>query len=175
MGGGTFHIYYSEHDIRRAFKRVSTRKAAGPDGISGGVLKLCADQLVPVFTKTSTCPWLSLWYPHASKGPPRPACLITIAQWNSPWQGKVPWASGSRITSAADWTHNGLLTILTDQQKTPKTYPPHYPILPGLVRELCEISDTAVGSLITENNEKEYLKEVPLIPRQQPPPERLHE
>lgn len=89
--------------------------------------------------------------------------------------GKVLWASGSRITSAADWTHNGLLTILTDQQKTPKTYPPHYPILPGLVRELCEISDTAVVSLITGNNEKEYLKKVPLIPRQQPPPERLQE
>ncbi len=43
-------ITLSEHDIRRAFKHVNTKKAAGPDGISGRVLKLCADQLAPVFT-----------------------------------------------------------------------------------------------------------------------------
>jgi len=30
--------------------RVNTRKAAGPDGISGQVLKTCANQLAPVFT-----------------------------------------------------------------------------------------------------------------------------
>lgn len=40
----TFTI--SEHDVR-----VNTRKAAGPDGISGRVLKPCADQLAPVFTE----------------------------------------------------------------------------------------------------------------------------
>ncbi|MFY0323997.1 RNA-directed DNA polymerase, partial [Bacillus sp. YIM B13585] len=45
----TFTI--SEHDVRRAFKRVNTRKAAGPDGITGRVLKACADQLAPVFTE----------------------------------------------------------------------------------------------------------------------------
>ncbi|KAK3509541.1 hypothetical protein QTP70_001400 [Hemibagrus guttatus] len=41
----------SEHDVRRAFSRVNTRKAAGPDGISGRVLRACADQLTPVFTE----------------------------------------------------------------------------------------------------------------------------
>ncbi|KAK3541242.1 hypothetical protein QTP86_016911 [Hemibagrus guttatus] len=41
----------SEHDVRRAFRRVNTRKAAGPDGISGRVLRACADQLAPVFTE----------------------------------------------------------------------------------------------------------------------------
>jgi len=30
--------------------RVNTRKAAGPDGICGGVLKTCANRLAPVFT-----------------------------------------------------------------------------------------------------------------------------
>ncbi|KAK1796912.1 hypothetical protein P4O66_000991 [Electrophorus voltai] len=35
---------------RRVFKRVNTKKAAGPDGICGRVLKACADQLAPVFT-----------------------------------------------------------------------------------------------------------------------------
>ena len=51
MGGRTCHTYHpSEPDVRRVFKHVNTKKAAGPDGISGRVLKLCADQLVPVFT-----------------------------------------------------------------------------------------------------------------------------
>jgi len=40
----------TEHDVRRALMRVNTRKAAGPDGISGRVLKTCANQLAPVFT-----------------------------------------------------------------------------------------------------------------------------
>lgn len=40
----------SEHDVRRALRRVNSRKAAGPDGIPGRVLKSCADQLAPVFT-----------------------------------------------------------------------------------------------------------------------------
>ncbi|KAK1786692.1 hypothetical protein P4O66_017091 [Electrophorus voltai] len=39
-----------ESDVRRVFKRVNTRKAVGPDGICGRVLKVCADQLAPVFT-----------------------------------------------------------------------------------------------------------------------------
>jgi len=30
--------------------RVNTRKAAGPDSISGQVLKICVNQLAPVFT-----------------------------------------------------------------------------------------------------------------------------
>ncbi|KAK3521381.1 hypothetical protein QTP70_004129 [Hemibagrus guttatus] len=41
----------SEHDVRRAFRRANTRKAAGPDGISGRVPRACVDQLVPVFTE----------------------------------------------------------------------------------------------------------------------------
>lgn len=40
----------SEHDVKRAFKPVNTKKTAGQDDISVQVLKLCANQLVPVFT-----------------------------------------------------------------------------------------------------------------------------
>ncbi len=43
-------ITVSEDEVRRAFKRVNVRKAAGPDGITGRVLRSCADQLVGLFT-----------------------------------------------------------------------------------------------------------------------------
>ncbi|KAK1803894.1 hypothetical protein P4O66_003838 [Electrophorus voltai] len=43
-------LIITESDVRRVFKRVNNRKAAGPDGICGRVLKACADQLAPVFT-----------------------------------------------------------------------------------------------------------------------------
>ncbi len=37
-------------DVTRSFKRVNIRKAVGPDGIPGRVLKACAYQLAGVFT-----------------------------------------------------------------------------------------------------------------------------
>ena len=40
-----------EHEVRCVLKSVSTRKAAGPDGVSGKVLNSCANQLAGVFTK----------------------------------------------------------------------------------------------------------------------------
>ncbi|KAK1786195.1 hypothetical protein P4O66_017906, partial [Electrophorus voltai] len=43
-------LIITESDVRRVFKRMNTRKAMGPDGICGRVLKACADQLAPVFT-----------------------------------------------------------------------------------------------------------------------------
>ncbi|KAK1795621.1 hypothetical protein P4O66_001118 [Electrophorus voltai] len=46
-----------ESDVRRVFKRVNTRKVAGPDGICRRVLKACADQLAPVlFHPASSIP-----------------------------------------------------------------------------------------------------------------------
>lgn len=39
-----------EHEVRRVLRAVSTRKAAGPDGVTGRVLKACADQLSGIFT-----------------------------------------------------------------------------------------------------------------------------
>ncbi len=39
-----------EDEVRRALKRVNVRKAAGPDGITGRVLRSCADQHAGLFT-----------------------------------------------------------------------------------------------------------------------------
>ncbi len=43
-------ITVSEDEVRRALKSVNVRKAAGPDGITGRVLRSCADQLAGLFT-----------------------------------------------------------------------------------------------------------------------------
>ncbi len=43
-------ITMSEDEVRRELKRVNVRKAAGPDGITGHVLRSCADQLAGLFT-----------------------------------------------------------------------------------------------------------------------------
>ncbi len=40
----------SEDEVQRELKRVNVRKAAGPDGITGRVLRSCADQLAGLFT-----------------------------------------------------------------------------------------------------------------------------
>ncbi len=45
-----YAITLSEDDVRRELKRVNIRKAAGPDGITGRVLRSCADQLAGLFT-----------------------------------------------------------------------------------------------------------------------------
>ncbi len=45
------HVFtVSEDDVRRELRRVNVRKAAGPDGITGSVLRSCADQLAGLFT-----------------------------------------------------------------------------------------------------------------------------
>lgn len=44
-------------DVRRVLRAVNPRKATGPDGVPGKVLKACADQLAPVFTDIFTCHW----------------------------------------------------------------------------------------------------------------------
>ncbi len=45
------HVFtVSEDEVRRELKRVNVRKAAGPDGITGRILRSCADQLVGLFT-----------------------------------------------------------------------------------------------------------------------------
>ncbi len=43
-------ITVSEDEVRRELRRVNVRKAAGPDGITGHVLRSCADQLAGLFT-----------------------------------------------------------------------------------------------------------------------------
>ena len=46
----TLNPVFSEHDVRRELKRVNTRKASGPDKISGRVIRTCTDLLALVFT-----------------------------------------------------------------------------------------------------------------------------
>ena len=43
-------ITLSVANVNKIFKQVNIHKAAGPDGLSGRVLKACADQLASVFT-----------------------------------------------------------------------------------------------------------------------------
>ncbi len=45
------HVFtLSEDEVQRELKRVNVRKAAGSDGITGRVLRSCADQLAGLFT-----------------------------------------------------------------------------------------------------------------------------
>ncbi len=57
-------------DVTRSFKRVNIRKAVGPDGIPGRVLKACVSNLPGILQTFSICPSLCLWFPHASKNQP---------------------------------------------------------------------------------------------------------
>ncbi len=43
-------ITLSEDEVRRELRRVNVRKPAGPDGITGRILRSCADQLAGLFT-----------------------------------------------------------------------------------------------------------------------------
>ncbi len=43
-------ITMSEDEVRRELKTVRVRKAAGPDGITGRILRSCTDQLAGLFT-----------------------------------------------------------------------------------------------------------------------------
>ena len=47
---GLAAVIVSECEVRGALKHVSTRKLAGPEGISGRILRCCVDQLTGVFT-----------------------------------------------------------------------------------------------------------------------------
>ena len=59
-------IVVEEAEIGRLFKHINVRSAAGPDNISGKLLKLCHESLTPVFTNLfqwslDTCYVPTLW------------------------------------------------------------------------------------------------------------------
>lgn len=56
-----------ENDVRKAFRKMNTRKAAGSDGISGRVLRACADQLAPMFTEILNLSWAQCVIPMCFK------------------------------------------------------------------------------------------------------------
>ncbi len=47
----TTTLTVSEHDVRRVLLAVNPKKAAGPDGVPGKVLRACAHQLTSIFTR----------------------------------------------------------------------------------------------------------------------------
>jgi hypothetical protein len=49
-------ITLSVSDVSKTFKQVNIHKDAGPDGLSGYVLRVCADQLASVFTDFQALP-----------------------------------------------------------------------------------------------------------------------
>ncbi len=44
-------IQIREKDVRQVFRKNKKRKAPGPDGVTPACLKICADQLAPIFTQ----------------------------------------------------------------------------------------------------------------------------
>ncbi len=114
-------------DVIQSFKRVNIRKAVGPDGIPGRVLKACAFQLAGVFTDIFNLS-LSLWFPHASKNPP--LCPYQRKIKSHAWMTGGPWlwppSSASVLRSSSEntsalccllhWTHYNLHTAVTVPQ-----------------------------------------------------------
>ncbi len=71
-----------EDDVRSVFKNNKRRKAPGPDGVSPACLKTCADQLAPIFTRSSTDHWSCAKSPHASNAPPSSPSQRNMSQRN---------------------------------------------------------------------------------------------
>ncbi len=63
---------------RRELKRVNVRKAAGPDGITGRVLRSCADQLAGLFTSIFNESSLPLLFPPPLQNLSSSLCLRTV-------------------------------------------------------------------------------------------------
>ncbi|KAM3842547.1 uncharacterized protein ACN63O_022346, partial [Diretmus argenteus] len=47
----SFTLTVKEHEVRGTLRAINPRKAAGPDGVTGRVLKDCTDELAGVFTR----------------------------------------------------------------------------------------------------------------------------
>ncbi len=71
-------ITVSEDEVRRELKRVNVRKSAGPDGITGRVLRSCADQLAGFLLPSLMSPLLPLWFPPPLKKNVSSLCLRTV-------------------------------------------------------------------------------------------------
>ncbi len=71
-------ITVTEDEVRRALKGVNIRKAAGPDGITGRVLRSCADQLAGLFTSIFNESLATSVVPTSFKNPSSSLCLRTI-------------------------------------------------------------------------------------------------
>ncbi|KAF7642655.1 hypothetical protein LDENG_00253780, partial [Lucifuga dentata] len=83
-------------EVKRALKAVNVKKAAGPDGIPGRVLKDCAHQLAEVFTDI-----FNLSLVHATV----PACLKTATI--------IPVPKQTNISSLNDYRPVALMPIIS--------------------------------------------------------------
>ena len=43
-------LAFTEPEVRKIFRKIHARKAAGPDGIPPRVVKMCASQITGIFT-----------------------------------------------------------------------------------------------------------------------------
>ncbi|XP_010787373.1 homeobox protein OTX1 B-like [Notothenia coriiceps] len=84
-----------ERDVNRLFRKLNTRKAAGPDNVSPSTLKLCGDQLSPVFTDIFNT---SLETCHV------PACFKTSTI--------IPVPKKTRITGLNDYRPVALTSVV---------------------------------------------------------------
>ncbi len=84
-------ITVSEDEVRRALKGVNIRKAAGPDGITGRVLRSCADQLAGLFTSIFNESLATSVVPTSFKNPSSSLCLRTVNPLA--WMTIVQWPS----------------------------------------------------------------------------------
>ncbi len=116
-------------DVTRSFKRVNIRKAVGPDGIPGRVLKACVFQLAGVFNRHFQSGPLSVCGSLMVKKK-TPLCpyqrKIKLHAWMT--EGPLLWPpssasilrSSSETTSALccllHWTHYNLHTAVTVPQ-----------------------------------------------------------
>ncbi|XP_056439671.1 uncharacterized protein LOC130376804 [Gadus chalcogrammus] len=60
-------LVLSTHEVRLILRNINIRKAAGPDGVQGRVLKDCAAELAPVLTTIFNLSLASSWVPGCLK------------------------------------------------------------------------------------------------------------
>jgi hypothetical protein len=63
-------ITVSVADVSKTFKQVNIHKATGADGLPGGVLKACADQLASVFNEICNLSLTECVIPTCFRRPP---------------------------------------------------------------------------------------------------------
>ncbi|KAK0154257.1 hypothetical protein N1851_003646 [Merluccius polli] len=86
-------------EVYRSFKRINTRKAAGPDGIPGRVLKACAYQLAEVFTDI---------FNQSLSLSSVPTCLKTSTI--------IPIPKQQKVTGLNDWRPIALTPIVSKEE-----------------------------------------------------------
>ncbi|KAK7889603.1 hypothetical protein WMY93_025163 [Mugilogobius chulae] len=65
--GGSTTPSLDLHQVRLCLRNINPRKAAGPDGVLGRVLKDCADELAEVFTNIFNLSLSTSWVPTCFK------------------------------------------------------------------------------------------------------------